>query len=417
MQDLQIYWPLDTVWTEYLARPVAYVSHLLGYEVRRVSCVPPCWMQVLTWMGCLRARMCLPVCLCVGGCGCGCVTPWVWLWLSQGSGSLLTYLKSQHLADGVSTSMEVDSRGFAIFVVDVSLTPFVGNDADKVDEVVAAVYGFLNLVRMVWQPLLHQIFRLRWSLMRPHRLCRCVRCVCSPAVCQSAFGRKTKPLQRCVAVCWSVGIRRPTVVVYFRSASGSKRSRLRPPLRVAWLDPCMYVVVFRTVLVHAASNLLCVQRVPPRLLLNPPSAWEWSPQDIRHVLDQLTPTNMLLFFVSSAIPTASLTQTEPIYGTKWVSTWLCCVCCRYPLKSLCLGRYLASDVSPAKLAAWAGAAVNAAFHLPTANPFVSSNFDIIPPPPPAIASNSTPQMVLNDEAKTRRVWWLQDVMFHVRNVP
>ena len=167
MQDLQIYWPLDTVWTEYLARPVGYVSHLLGYEVSRVSCVPPCWMQVLTWMGCLRARMCLPVCLCVGGCGCGCVTPWVWLWLSQGSGSLLTYLKSQHLADGVSTSMEVDSRGFAIFVVDVSLTPFVGNDADKVDEVVAAVYGFLNLVRMVWQPLLHQIFRLRWSLMRP----------------------------------------------------------------------------------------------------------------------------------------------------------------------------------------------------------------------------------------------------------
>lgn len=58
------------------------------------------------------------------------------------------------------------------------------------------------------------------------------------------------------------------------------------------------------------------QQVGPELLLNPPSAWEWSEAQVNGVLSQLVPSNMLMFFVSSAIPNATLTQTEPIYGTK-----------------------------------------------------------------------------------------------------
>ena len=101
MQDLQLYFPLRSVWTDTLTRPVSYVSHTLGYE---------------------------------------------------GAGSLLTFLKKQHLADGVSTSMEIDARGFAVFVVEVSLTQTVGNSEEQLNKIVTAVFGFLNMLRQVRVP-------------------------------------------------------------------------------------------------------------------------------------------------------------------------------------------------------------------------------------------------------------------------
>ena len=78
-----------------------------------------------------------------------------------------------------------------------------------------------------------------------------------------------------------------------------------------------------------------------------------------------------------------------------------------------MSRYLASGLSSSNVAAWKSAAPDSSFHLPSPNPFVPTNFDVLPPPPSSVASNSTPQLIKNSDADAERVWWLQDVMFRV----
>lgn len=67
----------------------------------------------------------------------------------QGKGSLLQYLKDEQLAEGVSTGLEVDARGFALFTMSVSLNPRVKNNSALVDDVVQALYGYIHLTRQV----------------------------------------------------------------------------------------------------------------------------------------------------------------------------------------------------------------------------------------------------------------------------
>lgn len=37
MQQLQLYWPVSSVWADYLATPSSYLTHAIGDEVRCVS--------------------------------------------------------------------------------------------------------------------------------------------------------------------------------------------------------------------------------------------------------------------------------------------------------------------------------------------------------------------------------------------
>ena len=58
----------------------------------------------------------------------------------------------------------------------------------------------------------------------------------------------------------------------------------------------------------------------PEFVLDPPSAQEFKPTLINAMLAKLVPDNNLIFWVSSALDATTLTSTEPIYGTKFLST-------------------------------------------------------------------------------------------------
>jgi hypothetical protein len=106
-----------------------------------------------------------------------------------------------------------------------------------------------------------------------------------------------------------------------------------------------------------------MHRAGPLDILSPPDRSVWQPRAIHALLQRLTPANMLLLVSSKALPEASLTAVEPIYGSK------------YAMERLDDGVMTALTQSPLSLLAAPLPAPD--LHLPPKNVFLPTDFSLV----------------------------------------
>lgn len=150
-----------------------------------------------------------------------------------------------------------------------------------------------------------------------------------------------------------------------------------------------------------ASSL---QRVQPREILRPPSLLQWRADLVRAALARITPERMLSFVFASGVDEGALSQTDPLYGTRYETTAL----------------------SAAEIAELAAATEPASeLHLPAANPWIPTDFDIVDGgrrdqfyngtgrPGAGFVPKELPVSPGDGDgaAAVERAWWLQDTMF------
>lgn len=301
----------------------------------------------------------------------------------EGAGSPLSYLKAAGLGESVSAGIEVDSTGFALMEVEVTISPTVV-DAARAAASPAAAAAVLTAasdrllavlfahVRLATQELEAAIAQSITALRRTgnedllcgagtHPILNLTQMTLeftanSGAVHLTSSGATTDALGICRdhrgrLVHWPGDAATSAAYRVWADAQHMALLQFRYPSKG---DPS-----------HLASHLAkAMQRAGPEDILTPPSRRVWQPRAIHLLLQHIAPANALVVLSSKVLDASLLPSTEPIYGSK----------------------YDVQPLPPATLAALASAdplsllpagSPRPHLALPLANPFLPSDFSLV----------------------------------------
>lgn len=301
----------------------------------------------------------------------------------EGAGSPLSYLKAAGLGESVSAGEEVDSTGFALMAIDVTISPAVVDAARAAgspaaaaavltaasDRILAVLFAHVRLATQELETAISQSIAALRKTGNVDLLC----------------GAGTHPTLNLTQM--TAGYRANSGAVHLTSAGATTdalgicrdhRGRLvhwpgdaatSAAYRVWGEAQHMALLQFRYPSKgdpsHLASHLAkAMHRAGPNDILTPPSRRVWQPRAIHLMLQHIVPANALVLLSSKVLDASLLPQTEPIYGS----------------------RYDMQPLPPATLAALAGADPLALLPagsprphlaLPLTNPFLPSDFSLV----------------------------------------
>lgn len=229
----------------------------------------------------------------------------------EGVGSALSYLRAAHLAERLGVDIDVDSSGFALFRIEVVLSPAVvaaaknaaaagGNSAvlvslhEACDQVAGSVFAHIAAAVADVEA------AAAYAAAVPVALGGCLPPPPSPSV---SAAHAVNPLSGELLSCPG----NDTTHLSFR----------------AWRDASLLAAAaFRFPDKPDAEQLASdlaktLHRVGPDDVLSPPWRRVWQPAAILAVLRALTPASAIFLLESAALPLALLSLTEPIYGTAY----------------------------------------------------------------------------------------------------
>jgi secreted Zn-dependent insulinase-like peptidase len=227
----------------------------------------------------------------------------------EGKGSLLSYLKSSHLVETASASMEADTSGFSILSVEFTLSPSAINNATAATSDSAVLESINHSCDAISAAFFVYVRKIRARLEEAVHVGR-VQLLATGNTLLAAGG--ADPLDG-----------------FVRTPMGDLMSWPGNSSAIAWRfwhdQLTMSEVAFQFPDKGEADDL--ASRLARLLhesdaadILAPPSRAVWQPGAILAALDQLRPVNILMFIESKAVPRGALTLAEPVYGTLYVSS-------------------------------------------------------------------------------------------------
>jgi secreted Zn-dependent insulinase-like peptidase len=233
----------------------------------------------------------------------------------EGVGSLLSYLRAQRLATSLSAGLDVDTAGFSLLQVSATLDPqavqaATQEAADATGEAATASALTAALQKRARIVLAAVLDYVRMAAAQ----------VAIAEAAHTALGTVARdPTSGLVYAMGGPAGSGAALVVWPASLAASNDATR---FWAEWLSVQEAAFAFpqRSEASGLASRLArLMHRAGPADVLSPPSRLVWHPPAVAFLLRGLVPEAAIVMLVSKALPTASLTLAEPVYGTRYAA--------------------------------------------------------------------------------------------------